>query len=99
MPTQSITTLSNANHTFPTTASVFKNLQRSYLLPINSCITERRKNWTLNGQRRNLRYVLSWGTCDGFDEFVQHRHKRPAVNRFFDIEAEVDEEEDEEDDE
>jgi len=62
MPTQSITTLSNANHTFSTTALVFKNLQRSYLLPINSCITERRKNWTLNGQRRNLRYVLSWGT-------------------------------------
>lgn len=32
---------------------------------------------------------------------MQHRHKRPAVNRFLDVEAEVDEdeEEDEEEDE
>ncbi|KAL7284752.1 hypothetical protein ACG7TL_002059 [Trametes sanguinea] len=29
----------------------------------------------------------------------QHRHKRPAVNRFLDVEAEVDEDEEEEDDE
>ena len=30
---------------------------------------------------------------------VQHRHKRPAVNRFLDVEAEVDEEEEEDEDE
>ena len=31
------------------------------------------------------------------NHLIQHRHKRPAVNRFLDLEVEVDEEDEEED--